>query len=162
MSSALNPCHPKAIGETVEAVAVQEVENLTFVPDREAQWHDAVVEGVLCPRVADIGFVGIPLLESGTAVEIKGAQLTSGAARGRWFIRQRQHERLVEERGAYLLCVHDRRGEELLAMAVILASTLEGLLPDGWTSVDGDRSEQGYRQLAWSRVFDPEDVEGRR
>lgn len=157
--------HPKAAGESVEANVLQRVDQLAYVSDREAEWCDAHVESLLDPTTTDdVTFCGINLLGKGTPVEIKSAQreLASGQ-RGRIFIRQRQHERLLDEAASYLVAVYDPRpgrNQRVLGMAVIPASLLDALLPDGWTSVDGDRSEQGYRQLAWSRILDPSDVAG--
>lgn len=164
MSDAQAVLHPKAAGESVEANVLDRVEQLAYVSDREAEWCDARVESLLDPAITDaVVFRGINLLAKGTRVEIKSAQfrLASGS-RGRIYVRQRQHERLLDEDAAYLVAVYDPRpgrNQRVLAMAVIPASLLDELLPDGWTAVEGDRSEQGYRQLAWSRVLDPADVE---
>lgn len=149
----------KAAGEAIEAEVLQHVDALEYVGDSEAEWYDARVNGVLDGRDTRLG--STPLLADGTPVEIKAAQrrLASGA-RGRYFIRQRQHERLVTESAAYLFAVYDPRTHRVLAMLAVPASIIDELLPDGWTAVAGDRAEKGYRQLAWSRLFDPETVEG--
>ncbi|MFC4449841.1 hypothetical protein [Halorussus aquaticus] len=165
MSDAQAVLHPKAAGESVEANVVQRVEQLAYVSDREAEWCDALADSLLAPTTTDsVIFCGINLLAKGTHVEIKSAQdrLASGQ-RGRIYVRKRQHERLLEENAAYLVAVYDPRpgrNQRVLAMAIIPASVLDEILPDGWTSVEGDRSERGYRQLSWSRIIDPDDVEG--
>jgi hypothetical protein len=145
----------KAAGEAIEAEVLQLVDALTFVGDSTAEWHDARVATVL----DDDGLVSlgiVPLLERGTPVEIKAAQRRlASVARGRFYIRERQHQRLVDESAAYLFAVYDPRDQRVLAMLATPATVVDGLLPDGWTSVDGDRAEQGYRQLAWSRLVDP-------
>ncbi|MFC3478727.1 hypothetical protein [Halobacterium litoreum] len=150
----------KAAGEAIEAEVIQQVPALRHVGDNTAEWHDARVDGLLEPSDR-LPFVGVVVLERDTPVEIKAAQrrLNSGD-RGRYFIRQRQHERLVREGASYLFAVYQPRTEHVLAMLVVPASVVDGLLPDGWTSVDGDRAEAGYRQLAWSNLFDPTEVEG--
>ncbi|WP_135807277.1 hypothetical protein [Halorussus marinus] len=157
--------HPKVAGESVEANVLQRVEQLAYVSDREAEWCDAQADSLLDPTTTDVViFRGINLIAKGTHVEIKSAQIRlASGARGRIFIRERQHERLLDEDAAYLVAVYDPhpgRNQHVLAMAVIPASLLDEVLPEGWTTVEGDRSERGYRQLAWSRIIDPDDIEG--
>ncbi|MCG1002619.1 MULTISPECIES: hypothetical protein [Halobacterium] len=150
----------KAAGEAIEAEVLNLVPALRYVSDTTAEWHDARVAGLFEPSDR-VTFGSTPLLADGTPVEIKAAQrrLASGA-RGRFYIRQRQHETLVAESAAYLFAVYNPRDQRVLAMLAVPASIIDELLPDGWTSVDGDRAEKGYRQLAWSRLFDPDTVEG--
>lgn len=150
---------PKAAGEAIEAEVLQVVDALAYVGDGEAEWHDARVDGLLEPSDL-VTFGSTPLLEHGTPVEIKAAQRLNSGQRGRYFIRERQHDRLVAEAAAYLFAVYDPRTRDLLAMLAVPASIVDELLPDGWTNVEADRSETGYRQLAWSRLFDTESVEG--
>ncbi|WP_132060222.1 hypothetical protein [Halorussus amylolyticus] len=160
MSDTASTPSSKRSGELVEAEVVELVPELTYVSDREAEWHDARVTALLEPS-EDITFCSINLLATGVPVEIKAAQFRLASGRsGRFFIRQRQHQRLLNANGAYLLAVYDPRGHHVLAMAVIPASILDEVLPDGWTEVHGDRAERGYRQLAWSRVLDSETVDG--
>jgi hypothetical protein len=47
----------------------------------------------------------------------------------------------------------------VLAKVVVPATILDELLPDGWTEVDRDGRTEGYRQVSWSRVIEPETVE---
>jgi hypothetical protein len=150
----------KAAGEAIEAEVLELVPALRYVGDHTAEWHDARVDGLFEPSDR-VTFGSTPLLEDGTPVEIKAAQrrLASGA-RGRFYICQRQHEHLVDASAAYLFAVYDPRDQRVLAMLAVPASIIDELLPDGWTSVEGDRSEVGYRQLAWSRLLDTETVEG--
>ncbi|GGL73688.1 hypothetical protein [Halocalculus aciditolerans] len=150
----------KHAGEAIEAEVIQRVPSLAPVSDHVAEWHDARVDGLLTPS-NDVHFGSICLLENATVVEIKAAQvrLASGQ-RGRFYIRQRQHERLVQEAASYLFAVYDPQSFDVLAMLVCPASVVDDLLPAGWTEVRGDRAETGYRQLAWSRLFTPELVEG--
>ncbi|MUV60003.1 hypothetical protein [Halobacterium sp. CBA1126] len=150
----------KAAGEAIEAEILDLVPSLQNVSDRDAKWHDARVDGLFEPSERII-FGSTLLLEDGLPIEIKAAQrrLNSGQ-RGRFYIRQRQHERLLEESAAYLFAVYEPRDQTVIAMLAVPASIVDELLPDGWTSVDADRSEVGYRQLAWSRLLDPKNVEG--
>lgn len=149
-------------GDAVAANVVQVVEALQHVGDATAEWHDAVTTTLVTPTsAAPAQLYSIPLLEAETPVEIKAAQVRLGSgARGRYFIRQRQHERLVEEDAVYAFATYEPKPRHpVRTVAFVPASIVDELLPDGWTVVDADRSEQGYRQLAWSRVFDPVDVE---
>jgi hypothetical protein len=150
----------KAAGEAVEAEVIQRVPCLEYVGDHTAEWHDARVSTLLDDS-GPVQMGVVPLLERDTRVEIKAAQrrLTSGQ-RGRYYIRERQHERLVNDGAAYLFAVYDPRSTEVLAMLATPATVVDDVLPDGWTSVDGDRAEAGYRQLAWSRLLDPSEVDG--
>ena len=87
-------------------------------------------------------------------------RLVSGQ-RGRFYIRRRQHERLVAEGGVYVFAVYEEApGRPIRGLRVAAADAVDALLPDGWTDVDGPRSETGYRQLAWSRLLDTVTVEG--
>jgi len=148
----------KRAGEAVEARVLEEIAELRNVTDATAEWHDAEVESLLEPSERVV-FCGINLLAAGTPVEIKSAQtrLASGQ-RGRFYLRQRQHERLLDAAASYLFAVYNPRDRSVEAIAIMPASLVDELLPDGWTSVDADRSERGYRQLGWSRVFDPAEV----
>lgn len=159
MSEAATPSS-KYSGEEIEGIVCDRVPEISYVPDRQARWHDARVDDVLEPS-ADVIGVGINLLEVGTAVEIKGCQLEYANNRsGRWYIRKRQHEQLVDEAGAYLFAVYTVQGttHRVVAMAIVAATTVDDLISDGWTTRDDRSGEEGYRQLAWSRVIDPEVV----
>ena len=148
----------KAAGEAIEAEVIQRVPELEYVGDHTAEWHDARVNGLLEPS-ATVAFGDVLLLEDGTPVEIKAAQRhLNGGRRGRYYIRKRQHEHLVDAAASYLFAVYDPRTQDVLSMLVVPASIIDHILPDGWTGVAGDRSEQGYRQLAWSRLINPDNV----
>ena len=162
MSADVAPRSSKHSGETVEANVLDRVPELAYVSDRTAEWHDAEVVTLLEP-CEDVVFYALPLLAVGTVVEIKAAQLRlASGQRGRFYIRKRQHQKLLDANGVYLFAVYDPRDDHrVLRMAVWAASLVDELLPDGWTAVHGDRAEEGYRQLAWSRVIDPEEVDRR-
>lgn len=150
--------HPKKAGEEVEANVLQRVPELRYVSDQTAEWHDARVETLLEPPHDAVTFYGINLLAVGSEVELKGAQRRyASGQRGRWYFRKGQHERLLDASGFYCLAVYDPRDRRVLALAVIPASLVDELLPDGWTSRD-DRAERGYNQLGWARILDPEGV----
>jgi len=159
MSEAALPSSKRS-GELIEAEVLDLVDELEYVSDREVEWHDARVRAPLEPPVDGLVFCSINLLPVGAEVEIKAAQvrLASGA-RGRIYVRQGQHETLLEQGAFYLVAVYEPRDHRVVAMALIPASILDELKPDGWIEVEADRSERGYRQLAWSNIVDPETAE---
>ncbi len=160
MSSGARVPSSKESGETVEGNVIQCVPELRYVSDRTAEWHDAETIALFEPPHDAVTFYGINLLAVGIPVEIKAAQIWyESGQRGRFYIRKRQHERLLDAGGAYLFAVYVPRPDHpVRAMGVMPASLVDELLPDGWTSRDRS-GEEGYRQLAWSRILDPADVE---
>lgn len=159
MSSGAVPS-PKESGEAVEGIVVQRVPELTYVSDRVAEWHDAEVTALFEPPHPEVTFYGINLLAVGVPVEIKAAQRWyASGQRGRFYIRKRQHEQLLEAGGAYVFAIYQPRPDHpVCGTAVVPASLVDELLPDGWTARERS-GEEGYRQLAWSRIFDPAEVE---
>ena len=154
---------PKASGDAIEADAIQAIEELTYVGDRTATWHDAETTTLLEPSDR-LPFYGICLLEAGTPVEIKACQIETGnggrPTRGRFYLKRRAHDRLLEAAGSYLLIVYlPRPGLPQVARAIVPASLLDELLRGRWYDVDGDRSEETVAKLAWSHVIDPDDVD---
>jgi hypothetical protein len=154
----------KRSGDEVDHLVVERVPALRSVPDTEARGHDAVATRAIAPSEALP--LATPLLLPGRPVEIKAAQtrLASGA-RGRWYLRQRQHESLVDAGGYYVLACYapTRPTHEIRGLVGVPASIVDEHLPDGWIDVqDDERREEGYRQLAWSRLIDPETVQGGR
>jgi len=160
------PAHelaPKAVGTSVEADRIQ-VEPLEFVPDSDAEWHDARTTNCWAPS-QECPFLGIAVVESGTAVEIKAASVarSNGACDtpGHWYIKRDAHERLLAAAGVYLLAVYaPRPSTPVLATAVIPATLLDEHLDGRWYEVDGDRSEDEVVQLSWPALIDAEDVDG--
>jgi hypothetical protein len=152
---------PKKAGSRVEGNVVQRVSALEIVPDREARWCDARATAPITPS-PELPFVGVDRHDEGDRVEIKAAQLVLGSGcAGRIYLRQGQHEDHVLPKDVrYLVAVYDpRRSCRLVAMVVVAADLLDHMKPDGWTAVEADRSEDGYRQLAWTNFFDPDLVE---
>jgi len=144
---------PKQSGETVEANVLDLVAELRYVSDRTAEWYDAEVVSLFEPPHETVTFRSINLLAVGTPVEIKGAQEWYSGQRGRFYIRKRQHQQLLDAGGSYLFAVYDpRQNHRVLRMAVMPASVVDEHLPDGWTTRERS-GEEGYRQIAWSRVF---------
>lgn len=152
----------KTVGDRVESEVIQEIDGLRWVGDAEEEWYDARPERALWP--SDVSMGSTPCVSPGQPVEIKAAmpRLASGE-RGRWFIRRRQHGRLLETGAVYLLVVYDPRDQTVLAMRAVPASIVDELLKFGgreiaWIDVDVDRSETGYKQLTWTHVFDVDEV----
>ncbi|WP_226010508.1 hypothetical protein [Halomicrobium salinisoli] len=149
----------KRAGLDVEvAIADVHVPQLRLVPDDVVDYYDAVAASLVQPS-ASVPFVGICLLERGTVVEIKSAQVTyADGARGRFYVRPAQHEALLEDGGVYLfaVCTSDA-DREVLALKVVPATVVDDVLgEDPW--IDGGAGRSDYAQVAWSRIFDPEEV----
>jgi len=147
--------HPKDSGETVEAELIQRVPELQAAPGETAP-HDAHASGVITPT-PELPLGSTPLVETGTPVEIKAAQvrLTSGE-RGRWYLRREQHRKLLEAGGAYALVIYDPRpGHPIRASLLVPASIVDELV-SSWIKPDG---RADYAQIAWSNAIDPEEVD---
>jgi hypothetical protein len=148
----------KRAGELVETTVGRRVPELGLVPDDVVEHYDAVATTLVEPS-ADLPFAGICLLERGTVVEIKSVMVAySDGARGRFYFRTGQHEALVDDAGAYLFVVCEASPDrEILAMKVVPATAVDDLLGDDpW--LDGGAGRSDYAQLAWSNVFDVEEV----
>jgi hypothetical protein len=148
----------KQAGERVESELVQRVPGLRA--HSGDHWHDATADAVICPRVAPGLDYHTPLVEPGTPIEIKAAQIELPEGRcGRWHVRRGQHERLLDAAAAYVLAVYIPHGR-VVAAAVVPATRLDERLREtgDWVDAPADRSTDAYRQLAWSHYLDPERV----
>jgi len=165
MSSTLSSS--KAIGDSVEAAIINRDDGLESVGDSVATWYDARTVDCLDPSY-ERPFLGIPLVETGTEVEIKGACVVrSNGTRqrpGHWYIKRETHERLLEAAGVYLLAVYAPRPETpILRSVVIPASLLDEHLSESWyTDHSCDRPDLEVAQFTWTRVIDRENVPGSR
>jgi len=156
----------KQRGSSVESAVIDTEPALEFVGDSEASWHDARTVRCFGPR-PDRPFLGIPVVEAGTAVEIKGACVVrSNGDRdraGQWYVKRAAHERLLDAGGMYVLAVYAPRPETPILRAVVIpASLLDEHLAGRWYDVDADRSENEVAQLTWSTIIDRERVPGSR
>lgn len=126
----------------------------------EEHW-DAVAETAIFPR-DDLPFAGLCVVEAGLPVEIKSAMVvqTTAQRRGRYKLRESQHEALVERRGVYCFLVCEPRpAREPIAMKIVPARSVGGLV-DANASWRDELDGRGRKaQLAWSNIFDPTEVE---
>jgi hypothetical protein len=148
-------------GDNAEAAVLQEIPELRYVSDSEARGYDAEVAEPLLPSPS-LPFVGVCVLETGAPVEIKSAMVVNceDQARGRFFLRQKQHRRLVTLAGFYCFAVcRPTPSRDVLAMKVVPATTVDAAI-SSWIDVQDDsRAESAYAQLSWSRIFDVEEVD---
>ena len=144
-------------GKSAESAVLQLLSELRPVTDTEAEHYDAETTTLLEPS-QDLPFAGICLVERGTAVEIKSAMAVYGEAqrRGRFLIRQSQHEALLDEAGVYLFAVCEPTPtRDLIAMKVVPASLVDEF---GFSWVNRE-IRSSYAQFAWSRVFRLNEIE---
>ena len=154
----------KAIGHDVEALVLAQLDGLVAAVDEDAH-HDAVAETVLAPSLVTtevpVTWAGIPLVETGTRVEIKACKRwTSNGThdiRGRWLCKGRddgQHAALVDAAAVYVLAVYEvtPSGEKALWRLVFIpASLLDEHLRGRWTGVD--RREGSVAKLSWGAML---------
>jgi hypothetical protein len=146
-------------GERAEAAVIQRVPELRWIPDDQDEHVDAVVTETFGAR-RDLPTVGLCLLEAGTDVEIKSCMVRYGEdqRRGRFYLREQQHDELLDRGGVYLFAVTEPTPErEPVALKIVPASTVDSLVPS-WHDCR-DRAATGYTQLSWSRLFATGEVE---
>jgi hypothetical protein len=149
-------------GDRSESVVLEHVDELRYVPDTESPHYDAIAENLIEPS-AELPFVGLVVLESGTPVEIKSVSVVYGERqrRGRFQPRRGQHEELLERGGVYLFAVCAPHDRELITAKIVPSTQVDHLISDitdGWRSAGEGRSEE-YVQFSWARVFDPAEIE---
>jgi len=154
----------KAIGHDIEDLVLAQLDALVPALDDDAH-HDATVETLLDPSLVEtdvpIIWAGIPLVETGTKVEIKACKRwTSNGThdiRGRWLYKGRddgQHAALLDDGAVYVLAVYEETpaSEKVLwALIVIPASLLDEHLRGRWTGVD--RREGSVAKLSWGAML---------
>lgn len=151
----------KDAGDSLEATVISGRPELESVPDSEAEWHDARTT-TLVEATPELPMAGILLVEAGTPVEIKAAQVRiknggSETIRGRWYIKRAAHDRLLAAGGVYYLVVYEPESRAPLAAIVVPARSLEALVT--WTPVGSARSEQLVAKLSWGALLAPDAVE---
>lgn len=148
---------PKAGGEIAAGAVLEEVPELDNVPDRDAEFYDAVAT-VELEETDKLRLSVERPPRDGDRLEIKSAmvRVTETQQRGRFNLRREQHRRLVEDGAYYLFAVCEPTpSRDVLAMSVRAADQVEELLPS-WRAPEG-RAE--YTQLCWTNVLDVEEVE---
>jgi len=144
----------KRAGESAEAAVIQRVPELAPAAGRDDHL-DARPEVAIEPR-PELPTVALPVVEAGTAIEIKScaAVVTAQQQRGRFYLRRTQHDHLLDVGGLYLFVVTPPQGADPLAMKIVPATIVGDVVPS-WIDPDG---RETYAQVAWSKVFDPEKV----
>ena len=144
-------------GDNAESAVLEAVPQLEYVPDTEAEHYDARATAPI--EATDVLQLGeLSELEENDRVEIKSAMVVYGQnqARGRFYLRRGQHERILEDGGIYLFAVCEPTPDrDVICLKALCASEVDGLV-SSWIQPAG-RAE--YAQLAWSNVIDPETVE---
>lgn len=148
--------HPRRGGDNAESAVLEELPQLRYVSDTEAEHYDAELVEPLSAEA--VRMVGACLLETGTKVEIKSAIVVLATGKkGRFYLRRPQHQRLVDEDAWYLFTVCEPRpARRVLAMKFVPATDVDELVPS-WRNGGSGRAK--YAQVAWSRVFDSERLE---
>ncbi|WP_136688648.1 hypothetical protein [Halorhabdus amylolytica] len=151
---------PKDQGTTLQEEVIGAVDGLEAVPDDVVEWCDAIAVDAISPS-EQLPALGLPVIERGTRIEIKGAQIeTSNGTHttpGRWYVKRAAHERLLARRGVYLLVVYQPlHGVESALLAA--ASTLDTILDEHWYSVDCERSEDTVAKVSWPTLIARDDV----
>lgn len=126
----------------------------------EEHW-DAIAETAIWPS-EELPFNGLCVVEAGLPVEIKSTMVVQTVVqrRGRFKLRQQQHETLVECRGVYIFVVCEPRPDRRpLAMKVVPARTAGGLVESNASWRDELDGRGPKAQLTWSNVFDVGEVE---
>ena len=126
----------------------------------EEHW-DAVAQTAIWPS-GDVPMAGICVVEAGLPVEIKSTMVVGTAAqrRGRFKLREQQHEALVERGAVYLFVVCEPRPDRVpLAMKIVPARSV-GDVVDETASWRDELDGRGRKtQLTWTNVFDRAEVE---
>lgn len=139
----------KQLGEQVEEIVLADAEEMEPLEE-----DDDVVDAIA------IEAVSIPV---GAEVEIKACSRRisegSGSRRGRFYLRRRQHEHLLERGAWYLFVVYEGDLEEedavdeVVATVPIPAKVIDTIV-DSWNV---GRGNGGIKQLTWTRLIDLEE-----
>lgn len=146
----------KTIGELVEDRVIESVEGLRAAEERDDH-YDAVVDGRIDAEPAVYVDAPTDELDDGTRVEIKAClRVQSDGAKGRFYIREKQHRTLLDHDGVYLLVVYDVPVEsvshidpediEVAGFVIATAETVERVR-NPWYETE---NREAYTQIAWS------------
>lgn len=153
------PISSKRAGGNAAASVVDVRPEFEHVPDSECEHADARV-AELVEASPELPIAGMCLLEVGTLVEIKSAMVRlNNGGRGMFYLREGQHQRLVNDSGVYLFAVCEPKPERpLLAIKVVPANAVGDLVGGDWRDA-GEGRPRCY-QLSWGRVFYADEVNG--
>jgi len=144
----VNSRSPKQRGSAVEGAIIQKVPELTHAT---ADHWDAITTAA----VHDIETFQDLDVDRDTEIEIKSAAVViSGDRCGRFYLREQQHEALLEKDGWYLFTVAPPHDIEPLAMRLVPARIVDEMI-DTWVIVE-DRAP--FKQFAWSQFIEPSEV----
>jgi len=154
--SAQGPVSSVRAGEAAETSVLEAIPQLSYLRDSNVKHADARVDELLEP--SDVPLVGMCLLETGTLVEVKSAIVRKAdGERGRFYLREGQHSRLLEDSAIYLFAVTEPKPTRpTIALKLVPASIVDELLEGRWRDVGEDR--QRAAQLSWGRIFDSTEV----
>lgn len=152
----MSKAEARRLGDRAEGAILELLPWLRYVSDETAEHYDAVARE------------SAGVVDEDDPVEIKSVAvwLSSGSP-GRFNVRRTQHEALLEVGGWYLFVVCSPNQErEVIAYAFVSAADVdEDLIPSSGTDGervslwwDGGDGREEYRQIAWTDVFDKEDV----
>lgn len=133
-------------GERSETAALELLPWLRYVTDATAEHYDAVAREDRGP------------VDEGDPVEIKSvAVVLADGAPGRFYLRETQHDQLLEDGGWYLFVVCTPNDDSrVLGYRFVSAEVVdEDLLPVWWDAGDGRAS---YRQIRWTSLFDESEL----
>lgn len=141
----------KALGEEIEEIVIDDLETVEPVEDEDAAIDAVALEAVSIPANAEI--------------EIKACsrRISDGSRsrRGRFYLRRRQHEQLLERGAWYLFVVYesddDGEIEEIVGTLAVPARVVDSIV-SSWS--DAGRGHGGIKQLTWTRLIDLEDDSG--
>lgn len=138
-------CQGRIAGDRAESACLELLPWLRYVSDETAEHYDAEAR-------EDRGRVA-----AGDVVEIKSAAVVLASEEpGRFYLRRRQHEELLEAGGWYLFLVVTPDEREVLGYQLEAADVVDDeLLPTWW---DGGPGRAEYRQVRWTAVLSEEDL----
>jgi hypothetical protein len=135
-------------GDRIEDHATVLHPQLRLVDDTVVEWFDAVTATSIETPARDV--------PPGGVVEIKSTvQRLASGGRGRFYLRERQHEWLVEADAWYLFVVVDDTHRHVYADRLVPADVVDDDLGEWWHGGDG---RARYQQRAWTTWIDTERV----
>lgn len=150
-------------GENAEAEVIRAVDALE--PVAGEGHYDAVAKAALFPSET-LSFESVCAVERDAIVEIKSTMVvhTEAQRRGRFKLRQTQHEALLDESAFYVFVVCEPTPERrAIAMKLVPAVKVEEQLvgEDGVATWRDEGDSRGPKaQVTWTNVFTRDEVDG--